>query len=204
MAVPCPRLWGYTINGKSIQCILFVSPCSLISHVFCQLFYHTKKISVEDPYCEGQKVMGQTSHTLGTLLPGSLEDKLFCGYFGVSAEVAVEAWEMMEELDCFPHCLSFSIICGRLHLCNCTQQMAVRFCQLWGGVTKRRLKNISGLWSRQSLIWREWWWVDCACVALSINTTHSPSLLDSIWKQEGERCWKRLIAVCLRHWLLCG
>jgi hypothetical protein len=36
------------------------------------------------------------------LLPGSPEDKRFCGYFGVSAKVAVEAWEMMEELDCLP------------------------------------------------------------------------------------------------------
>ena len=44
--------------------------------------------------------MGWTSHTLGTLPPGSLEDKRFRGYFGVFAEVAVEAWEMTEELDC--------------------------------------------------------------------------------------------------------
>jgi hypothetical protein len=102
MAVPHPRLWGYTINSKSIQCILFVPPCSLISHVFCQLFYHANKISVEDVYREGQRVIGQTSHTLGILLPGSPEDKRFCGYFEVSAEVAVEAREMMEELDCLP------------------------------------------------------------------------------------------------------
>jgi hypothetical protein len=79
-----------------------VPPCSLISHVFFQLFYHAKKISVEDAYREGQRVMGQTSYTLGALLPGSPEDKRFCGYFGVSEEVAVEAWEMMEELDCLP------------------------------------------------------------------------------------------------------
>jgi hypothetical protein len=101
MAIPCPRLRGYT-NGKSIQCILSVPPCSLISHVICQLFYHVKKISVEDAYHEGQRVMGWTSHMLGTLLLGSLDDKCFRGYFGVSAEVAVEAWEMMEELDCLP------------------------------------------------------------------------------------------------------
>jgi hypothetical protein len=50
----------------------------------------------------GQRVMGQTGHTLGTLLPSSLEDTCFCGYFGVSAEVAVEAWEIIEELDCLP------------------------------------------------------------------------------------------------------
>ncbi len=46
--------------------------------------------------------MGRTSHTLGTLLPATPENKCFCGYFGVSAEVMVEAWEMMEELDCLP------------------------------------------------------------------------------------------------------
>jgi hypothetical protein len=50
----------------------------------------------------GQRVMGQTGHTLGTLLPGSLEDTHFCGYFDISVEVVVEAWEMMEELDCLP------------------------------------------------------------------------------------------------------
>ena len=46
--------------------------------------------------------MEQSGNTLGTLLLGSPEDKRFRGYFGVSAEVAVEAWEMMEELDCLP------------------------------------------------------------------------------------------------------
>ncbi len=50
----------------------------------------------------GQRVMGRNGHMLDTLLPGSLEDACLCGYFGVSAEVAVEAWEMMEELDCLP------------------------------------------------------------------------------------------------------
>ncbi len=46
--------------------------------------------------------MGQRSHRLGILLPGSSEDHRFHGYFGVSAEVAVEAWKMMEELDYLP------------------------------------------------------------------------------------------------------
>jgi hypothetical protein len=44
---------------------------------------------------------------LGTLLPGSPEDKRFRGYFGVSAEVAVE--EMMEELDCLPPLPQFQL-----------------------------------------------------------------------------------------------
>ena len=49
-----------------------------------------KKISVEDAYCEGQRVMGWSGNMLGTLLPGSPEDKCFHGYFGVSAEVVVD------------------------------------------------------------------------------------------------------------------
>lgn len=47
-------------------------------------------------------MMGRTGHTLGTLLPGSPEDTRFRGYFGVSAEVVVKAWEMMGEHDCLP------------------------------------------------------------------------------------------------------
>ncbi len=47
-------------------------------------------------------MMGRTAHMLGTLLPGSPEDTHFHGYFGVSAEVAVKAWEMMGEHDCHP------------------------------------------------------------------------------------------------------
>ena len=46
--------------------------------------------------------MNRTGNKLGVLLPGSPEDIRFRGYFGLSAEVALEAWEMMEELDCLP------------------------------------------------------------------------------------------------------
>ncbi len=47
-------------------------------------------------------MMGRRSHRLGILLPDLSKDHRFHGYFGVSAEVAVEAWEMMEELDYLP------------------------------------------------------------------------------------------------------
>ncbi len=47
-------------------------------------------------------MMGRRSHRLGILLPGLSEDHRFCGYFGPSAEVMVEAWEMIEELDYLP------------------------------------------------------------------------------------------------------
>jgi len=46
--------------------------------------------------------MGRGSHRLGILLPGSSEDHRFRGYFGVSVVVAVEAWEMMQELEYLP------------------------------------------------------------------------------------------------------
>ncbi len=59
-------------------------------------------MSFEEAYCEGQRVMKRTGNKLGIVLPDSTEDNRFRGYFGVSAIVAVEAWEMMEELNCLP------------------------------------------------------------------------------------------------------
>ncbi len=120
-------------------------PYSLISHVFCQLFYHAKKISVEDAYPEGQRVMGRTSHMLGTLLPGSPEDKRFCGYFGVSAEVMVEAWEMREELDCLPPLPQFHHYLWVLAFMQLYPANGSALSSTLGGVTQRRSKNISGL-----------------------------------------------------------
>jgi hypothetical protein len=79
-----------------------------------------KKISVEDAYCEGRRVMGRSGNTIGTLLPGSPEDKRFRGYFGVSAEVVAEGWEMMEELDCLPPSPEF-----------CHYLLALTFMQLY-------------------------------------------------------------------------
>jgi hypothetical protein len=55
-----------------------------------------------DSYREGQKVMGRTGHVLGILSPGSPEDLSHWVFFGVSAEVAVKAWNKMEELDLLP------------------------------------------------------------------------------------------------------
>ena len=47
-------------------------------------------------------MMGRNGHALGILSPGSPEDLRHRGYFGVSAEVAVKAWNQMEELDLLP------------------------------------------------------------------------------------------------------
>ncbi len=47
-------------------------------------------------------MMGRTGHALGILSPGSPEDLRHWGFFGVSAEVAVKAWNQMEELVLLP------------------------------------------------------------------------------------------------------
>ncbi len=53
-------------------------------------------MTVDDAYVIGQRVMGWEARRLGKLLPGSPEDLRFCGFFGVLAEVAVEAWQLMD------------------------------------------------------------------------------------------------------------
>jgi hypothetical protein len=67
-------------------------------HVFC----NRKQVTVDDAYVHGQKVMGQANQRLGKLLVSLPEDLRFCAFFGVSAEVAVEAWEMMVDHSCLP------------------------------------------------------------------------------------------------------
>ena len=59
-------------------------------------------MTINDAYAYGQKVMGRANRQLGKLLVGSPEDRRFCASFGVSAEVAVEAWTMMTDFDCLP------------------------------------------------------------------------------------------------------
>ena len=51
--------------------------------------------------------MGRTGHALGILSPGSPEDLRHRFFFGVSAEVAVKAWNKMEELDLLPPSTQF-------------------------------------------------------------------------------------------------
>jgi hypothetical protein len=62
----------------------------------CMFFCNHKQVTVNDAYTTGQKVMGWANQRLGKLLPGSAEDLRFCGFFGVSAEVSVVAWDMIE------------------------------------------------------------------------------------------------------------
>ena len=55
-------------------------------------------------------MMGRNGHALGILSPGSPEDLRHRGFFGVSAEVAVKAWNQMEELDLLPPSSQFQHI----------------------------------------------------------------------------------------------
>ncbi len=69
-----------------------------MSHVFC----NRKQVTVDNAYVHGQKVMGRANQRLRKLLVGSPEDLRFRAFFGVSAEVTVEAWEMMVDHSCLP------------------------------------------------------------------------------------------------------
>jgi hypothetical protein len=68
------------------------------------MFFCTQNqaVTVEEAYVAGQKVMGRANRRLGKLLPGSPEDLLFRGFFGVSAQVAVTAWDMLENHSVLP------------------------------------------------------------------------------------------------------
>lgn len=52
--------------------------------------------SVVDVYEEGYRVTGKLNPNLGVLHPGSPEDRRFRGMFGVSAQVVVDAWRLLE------------------------------------------------------------------------------------------------------------
>jgi hypothetical protein len=66
------------------------------------LFCTRKQVTINDAYVYGQEVTGRANQRLGTLLVGSPEDLHFRVSFGVSAEVAVEAWGMMAEHNFLP------------------------------------------------------------------------------------------------------
>ena len=59
-------------------------------------------MTINDAYAHGQKVMGWANRRLGKLLSGSPEDLRFRAFFGVSAQVAVTAWSMMEDHSVLP------------------------------------------------------------------------------------------------------
>ncbi len=59
--------------------------------MLCQFVCFAKVLLVEYAYIIGQRVMGRAAQRLRKLLVGLPEDLHFRGFFGVSAEVPVEA-----------------------------------------------------------------------------------------------------------------
>ncbi len=59
-------------------------------------------MTATNAYATGQEVMGRANLRLGKLLLGSPEDLHFHGFFGVSAQVSVTAWDMMENHSALP------------------------------------------------------------------------------------------------------
>ena len=93
----------------AVVCTPSVTRLNLSQFLLCgMLFCKRKQVTVKDAYVQGQKVMGQTNRKLGKLLLGLPEDLHFCASFGVSAEVAVEAWAMMADHNCLPPNPKFS------------------------------------------------------------------------------------------------
>ncbi len=56
-----------------------------------------------DVYVEGHRVMGKVTPTLGKLLHGSPEDRRFRALFGVSAQVVVDAWRLLDDHGLLPN-----------------------------------------------------------------------------------------------------
>ena len=66
------------------------------------MFCTRKQVTINIAYVYRHEVTGQANQRLGTLLEGLPEDLRFHAFFGVSAEVAVEAWGMMAEHNFLP------------------------------------------------------------------------------------------------------
>jgi len=59
-------------------------------------------VTVASIYATRQKVMGRAKLRLWKLLPGLPEDLHFRAFFGVSAQVSVTAWDMVENNSVLP------------------------------------------------------------------------------------------------------
>jgi hypothetical protein len=85
-------------HQKCRHCVILHISTSKLSQVLCRLFFcNRKQVTVDEAYVYGQQVMGRADRRLGKLIVGSPEDRRFRAFFGVSAEVSVEAWRMMAD-----------------------------------------------------------------------------------------------------------
>jgi hypothetical protein len=81
-----------------LQLLLLLLLCVTVPHLNlsqfllrCMFFCNRKQVTLDDAYIHRQKVMGQANQRLGKLLLDLPGDLRFCAFFGVSAEVAVDA-----------------------------------------------------------------------------------------------------------------
>ncbi len=114
-------------------------------------FCNRKQVTVNNAYVHGQKVIGRANQRLGKLLVGSPEDLRFRAFFGVSAEIAVEEWEMMADHSCLPPNPKFlhylwALTFMRTHPANNTALLT-----LLGGRTPRQFTSMSGCTSNHFL-----------------------------------------------------
>ncbi len=99
--------------------------------------------------------MDHTGHALGILSPGSPEDLRHRGFFGVSAEVAVKAWNKMEALDLLPPSSQFQHYLWALAFMRTYPPNDTTLSTLLGGLKTRRLyTSICGHTSSHLLNWR--------------------------------------------------
>jgi len=98
-------------------------------------------------------VMGKLNPNLGTLLPGSPKDRRFRALFGVSAQVVVDAWRLMDVHDLHPTTPSFVIFCGHLHSCAFTLRMTKLYLVCSGIETPRQFRSTLGLSFELFLNW---------------------------------------------------
>jgi hypothetical protein len=90
-------------------------------------------VTIDNAYVHGQKVMGQANQRLGKLLVGSPKDLHSCAFFGVSAEIAVEAWEMMADHSCLPPNSKFLHYLWALAFMQTYPANNTSLLTLWGG-----------------------------------------------------------------------
>jgi hypothetical protein len=112
--------------------------CSHSSLLCCMFFCNRNQVTVEEAYVAGQKVMGRANRRLGKLLSGSPEDLRFRAFFGVSAQVAVTAWSMMEVHSVLPPNPKFVHFLWALAFMQTYPATTPLSHICWGGVTPRR------------------------------------------------------------------
>jgi hypothetical protein len=144
--------------------------------------------------------MGRAAHQLGILRPGSPEDRRFRGYFGVSAELALEAWDLMEEIGCLPPSSQLVHYLWALAFMRLYPANDIALSTALGGSDPKTIRKyiwpmIDSIYELSAVVVSSWW-----CVCPITITLHFLMLeQDFIRTQEDWRRWQRLHAVSGWH-----